>query len=151
MSQGEYIKKKLKEFGMADAKSRRTPCETSGYKYATEEEAETVKYREMVGSIIYAMTCTRPDLSWVVSKLSQHLNSPMPADTVMLKHVFRYLRGTIDHKLTLTKSEGGLQLLGFSDADWGSCLVDRKSTTGYYFCSVRENIQPKPVCHHKSE
>ena len=85
------------------------------------------------------MTCTRPDLSWVVTRLSQHLNGPTPVDAVMLKHVFRYLLGTLDYKLTYTKSEGGgLQLFGFSDADWGSSKEDRKSISGYYF-SLNKN------------
>ena len=79
------------------------------------------------------MTCTRPDLSWVVTKLSQHLNDPTQIHLVMLKHVFRYLLGTSDYNLTFRKSEGGLELSGYSDADWGACEENRKSISGYYF------------------
>ncbi len=133
MSQRDYLKSKIDKFGLSTAKPRSTPCETAGY--TVHEDAEcTTQYREMVGSIIYAMTCTRPDLAWVVTKLSQHLNNPTAVDTVMLKHVFRYLLGTLDYKLTFTKSEGGgLELFGFSDADWGASTEDRKSISGYYF------------------
>ena len=49
------------------------------------------KYREMVGSIVYAMVCTRPDLSYVITKLSQHLSSPTEGDLITLKHVFQYI------------------------------------------------------------
>ena len=50
----------------------------------------------------------------------------------MLKHVLRYIRGTVDLKLHYTKSSNGLELFGHSDADWGSS-DDRRSTSGYYF------------------
>ena len=95
-------------------------------------------YREMVGSLLYATTCTRPDLSWAVSKLSQHLNNPTPADFVMLKHVFRYVLGTIDNCLTYRKSKSGLKLHGYCDSDWGSS-VDRKSTSGYLFSLAEDS------------
>ena len=91
MNQSEYIRKKLKEFGMLNAKPRGTPCEVGDYKVVDSDDCDPSKYRNMVGSIIYAMTCTRPDLSWVVTKLSQHLNGPTAVDLVMVKHVFRYV------------------------------------------------------------
>ena len=50
----------------------------------------------------------------------------------MLKHVFRYVAGTLDYKLSFKKSSKGLKLYGHSDADWGSS-PDRKSTSGYFF------------------
>ena len=51
----------------------------------------------------------------------------------MLKQVLQYVKGTIDYRLTLRKSENNLKLQGYRDADWVS-LNDRKSTSGYYFC-----------------
>ena len=51
----------------------------------------------------------------------------------MLKHVFQYIIGTIDYTLKFTKSPEVLRLVGYSDSDWGSSVVDRKSITGYYF------------------
>ena len=86
----------------------------------------------MVGSLIYGMTCTRPDLSYVVSKLSQNVSKPTNADVVMLKHVFRYILGTIDHKLNFKKTRNGLLLSGYCDSDWGSS-PDRRSMSGYCF------------------
>ncbi|CAB3992127.1 Hypothetical predicted protein, partial [Paramuricea clavata] len=50
----------------------------------------------------------------------------------MAKHVLRYLKGTIDNKLTFKKSKEGLSMHGYCDADWGSS-EDRKSITGYVF------------------
>lgn len=78
------------------------------------------------------MTCSRPDLAWTIKKLSQHLACPSPADWMTIKHVLRYIKGTIDYKLTFRKS-GNVTILGHSDSDCASSKEDRKSTTGYCF------------------
>ena len=87
----------------------------------------------MVGSLVYAVCCTRPDLSFAVTKLSQHLAAPRNCDWIMLKHVFRYVKATVDNKLIYRKNPDGLRLSAFSDSDWASCKDDRRSVTGYCF------------------
>ncbi|XP_066926784.1 uncharacterized protein [Clytia hemisphaerica] len=77
------------------------------------------------------MTCTRPDLSFVVTKLSQHLSCPDPGDCAMIKHVFQYVKKTVDRKLTFRKSSTPLRVHAFSDADWATSVEDRRSVTGY--------------------
>ena len=57
---------------------------------------------------------------------------PTQVDFTMLKHVFRYISGTVDYRLTFKKSKNGLKLQAYSDSDWASS-PDRRSTTGYYF------------------
>lgn len=49
----------------------------------------------------------------------------------MLKHVFRYIKQTIDYGLTYRKSESDLKLLAYCDADWGAAVEDRRSISGY--------------------
>ena len=136
MEQSVYLKNVLDKFDMSNAKPRSTPCELKPSVANPSQSYETKtprRYREIVGSLIYAMTCTRPDICWVVTKLSQHLDNPDEADWVMVKHVLRYLKGTLDYKLSYTKSESDLCLVGYSDSDWGSSEDDRRSTTGYVF------------------
>lgn len=53
------------------------------------------RYREAVGSLIYLSTCTRPGISFVVSKLSQHFNEPTVEHWNTVKHVLRYIKGTV--------------------------------------------------------
>jgi hypothetical protein len=89
-------------------------------------------YREIVGSLIYLMTCTRPDLCFVVTKLSQFLAKPTNALLNLSKFVLKYLKGTVDHGLKFVKSEKPKNPIGFCDSDWGSSL-DRKSISGYCF------------------
>ena len=133
MSQTKYLLNKLEKYGLDKSKPRTTPCELAGYnKMSTDPIDSNLNYRELVGSLIYAMTCTRPDLAWAVTKLSQHLADPTQADFTMVKHVFRYIRGTYDYKLTFRKTND-LKLVGFKDADWASSVEDRRSTSGYCF------------------
>ncbi len=86
-----------------------------------------------MGSLIYVMTGTRPDLCYIVTKLSQKMSKPTIANLDMAKHVLRYLRGTSEQGLTYRKSNQPLKLNGFSDSDWGASVADRRSITGYNF------------------
>lgn len=90
--------------------------------------------------VIYVMTCTRPDISWIVSKRSQKLSCPRVEDMVAAKHVLRYLKGTIDYELCFKKCNGDLNLVAYSDSDWASSLEDRRSITGY--CLSLSNSGP---------
>ena len=133
LTQAHYTKKILTKYGMIDSRSRATPCEAKPEIFNGDPQPLDVKYREVVGSLIYLMTCTRPDISWTVTRLSQKLENPGPVEWVMLKHVLRYLKGSMNNGLLYVKTDHGLSLIGYSDSDWASCSEDRRSTTGYYF------------------
>lgn len=136
MNQTQYLTNLLRKYNMIDCKSRATPCELK-LNFSSDATCEcSLKYREIVGSLIYAMTCTRPDLCFIVTILSQHLANPSKEHYVALKHVLRYLKGSLHYELCFRKCHDGLQLTGFSDASWGSS-EDRKSVTGYCFCLNR--------------
>ena len=134
--QRQYLENVLSKFGMDMCKPRSTPCELKPSAYYSDEDEDIIdepEYRAIAGSLIYGMTCTRPDLSWVVTRLSQHLSRPTAGDWALLKQVLRYIKGTIDSKLYFRKSKNNLKLVAYSDADWASS-EDRRSTTGYLFC-----------------
>ena len=79
MDQCRYVKKILRRFKMNDCKPRVTPSELSTNKKGNVEDEELVDkklYQEIVGSLIYIMICTRPDLSFTVTKLSQYMSKP---------------------------------------------------------------------------
>ena len=127
-----YIKKALQRFNMMDCKPESLPSEQ---KLTFSEDAQAFdsqKYHKAIGSLIYAMTCTRPDLSWIVTKLAQYQHNPTVDHWTAVKHVFRYLKGIMNNKLCFQKCEDGLTLTGYSDAEWGRS-GNRKSTSGYYF------------------
>ena len=141
MNQKRYVQKILDRFGMSDCKPRTTPCEQRFEGMSDSEQVDPRRYREIVGSLIYLMTCTRPDISWVVNKLSQKLSCPRIEDLVTAKHVLRYLKGSMEYELCFRKCDGELNLIAYTDADRASSLDDRHSTTGYCF-SLTENGPP---------
>ena len=94
MSQKRYTEEILKRFGMSDCKPVQTPADKNvnlvKSNYNTVNE---FPYRQLVGSLIY-LNATRPDISWIVSKLSQFLDNPSPSHVTAAKRVLRYLKGT---------------------------------------------------------
>ena len=53
------------------------PCDPNVHFSASDDRiVDVTGYRELIGSLIYAMTCTRPDICWIVAKLSQYLSKP---------------------------------------------------------------------------
>eukprot|EP00253_Pinus_taeda_P024921 PITA_24921 len=66
-----------------------------------EEEGDMarVPYESAVGSVMYAMVCTRPDIAHVVGVLSRFMSKPRKEHWTTVKRVFRYLRGTSDYGL----------------------------------------------------
>lgn len=134
MSQLQYVERILSRFRMTDCKAKAAPCELGANKAreADDSEFENVSlYREVVGSLIYIMTCTRPDLCYVVTHLSQHLSKPMNLHFNMAKQVLRYLKGTPDKRLKFVKANR-TKLSGYCDSDW-AMSNDRRSISGYGF------------------
>lgn len=80
---------------MQDCKPRSSPCEPKlNYNDGDAKLSDPRKYRGAVGSLIYLSSCTRPDLSYVVSKLSKYLSKPTEEQWITVKHVLKYLKGT---------------------------------------------------------
>ena len=109
-------------------------CEMNSSKVSEESStpADNRLYREIIGSLVYIMTATRPDLCYSVTKLSQHLSAPTVSHMNTAKHVLRYLKGTANRNLIFKKADEPLHLVGYCDADWGTS-DDRRSITGYGF------------------
>ena len=90
-----------------------------------------IPYRNIIGSLMYAMTGTRPDIAYAIGALSQFNENPGELHWKAAKRVLRYLKGTKDFTLVYRKGQKSLE--GYSDADWGANPDDRRSTTGYLF------------------
>ena len=139
MCQSRYISKILTRFRMDDCKPRSTPCEMNPTHKITEydnvplNEQHLKRYRQIVGSLIYVMTATRPDIAYIVTKLSQYMSCATQYHMTMAKQTLRYLKGTINDKLIFRKSDKPFEIIGFSDSDWAGSIEDRKSITGYSF------------------
>ena len=79
-------------------------------------EIAKVPYASAIGSLIYAMLCTRPDIAYAVSVTSRFKSNPGLEHWVAVKAILKYLRRTKD--LVLTYERGDLQLTGFTDSDF---------------------------------
>jgi hypothetical protein len=139
LSQGEYTKKVLERFRMQNAKPVSTPL-ASHFKLTkemcpkTQEEIEymsRVPYSSAVGSLMYAMVCTRPDIAHAVGVVSRYMNNPGKEHWEAVKWILRYLRGTTTHALCFGGSDTFLQ--GYVDSDMAGDKDSRRSTTGYVF------------------
>ncbi|XP_021618765.1 uncharacterized mitochondrial protein AtMg00810-like [Manihot esculenta] len=86
-------------------------------------------YRGLVGSLQY-LTLTRSDLSYSVNFVSQFMHNPTISHMKYVRHILRYLKGTIHYGLFFQK-DTSLVLRAFSDADWAGCPTTRRSTTDY--------------------
>ena len=90
-----------------------------------------VPYASAVGSLMYAMVCTRPDISHVVGVVSRYMNNPGKEHWMAVKWILRYLRGTTNQALCFGGSNIALQ--GYVDVDMAGDRDNRRSTTGYVF------------------
>ena len=93
---------------------------------------ESIPYASVVGSLMYAQTCTRPDISFAVGMLGRYQSNPGMDHWKAAKKVLRYLQGTKDYMLMYRKSDQ-LEAIGYTDSDYAGCVDTRKSTFGYIF------------------
>ena len=100
--------------------------------------ANSISYQELTGSLNHLAITSRPDIAFAVSKLCQFNSKPTLTHLKAARRVLRYAIHTRSYWLKYC-SDGSfeLELLGYADADYGSNLIDRKSTMGYVFLFCR--------------
>eukprot|EP00171_Calliarthron_tuberculosum_P021654 IDg21654t1 len=128
LAQTSYTITLLERFGMQDCKAVATLMETASKLTlfpGSQDIAEDIPYRQTLGRLMYLMVGTRPDLAFVVGKLSQFCETPLKSHWMAVKRVLRYIAGTRDQGILYGASQG-LGLVGYSDSDWGGCLENRK-------------------------
>lgn len=131
ISQTKYIDKIIQTAGLQDAKASKFPMDTGYYKLEGDELNSNEKYRQLIGSLLYLSTNTRPDISAAVSILSQRVINPRTTDMNEVKRLIRYLKGTRNMKLHLSSKNTDESLVAYSDSDWAEDRVDRKSNSGF--------------------
>ncbi|XP_043725761.1 secreted RxLR effector protein 161-like [Telopea speciosissima] len=91
-----------------------------------------IRYASAVGSLMYAQVCTRPDIAFTVGVLGRFQSNASLAHWTAAKKVMRYLQRTKDPMLVYHRCDQ-LEVVGYSDSDYGGCIDDLKSTSGYIF------------------
>jgi len=139
LSQKNYLKKILRRFNMQDCKPISTllpvnfklSSSMSPSNEAERMEMSRVPYVSVVGSLMFAMICIRPDIAQAVGAASRYLANPGREHWNTIKRILRYIKGTSDAALCYGGSE--FTVRGYVDLDFTSDLEKRKSTTGYVF------------------
>ena len=142
-----YYLKLFKLYGMEQAK----PSSTTGDKLGlSDDPADPINqpldparhklYRTAVGKLLWA-TPVRPDISFAVKELSRSLQSPTQQDEKQLKHVLRYLKGSLQYTTCLqpprkrvVEQASTIEIQAFADSDWAGCAKTRRSTSGASLC-----------------
>ena len=95
------------------------------------EYISKVPYSSVVGSLMYAMVCTRPDITHTVGVMRRYMNNLGKEHWMEVQWVLKYLRGTTSHALCFGGSDTVLQ--GYVDEDMDGDKDNRRSTIGYVF------------------
>ena len=80
---------------------------------------------------MYAMLCTRPDVSYALSVMSRYQSDPGEGHWITVKNILKYLRRTKD--TFLIYGEGNLEIKAYTDASFQTDKDDSKSQSGYVF------------------
>jgi hypothetical protein len=135
LSQSAYALKILENASMTNCNPCATPMEArlKLTKSMEEEVLNPTAYRSIIGSLRYIVN-TRPDLAYSVGVVSRHMEAPTKQHWGTVKHILRYLKGTVEFGC---KYERGAELkpllLGYSDSDFAGDTESRKSTTGVVY------------------
>jgi hypothetical protein len=96
------------------------------------ESMKKIPYASAIGSIMYAMICTRPDMSYALSVVSRHQANLGFAHWIMVKTILKYLRKSIDMFL-IYGGETELVVRGYTDASFQTDHDDLRSQSGFVF------------------
>ena len=92
-----------------------------------------VPYASAVGRLMYAMVCTRLDISHAVGVLSRYMMNPGKEHWITIKRVFIYLHGTTYFVICYHANSKEVGVHGFVNSDWAGNIDSRRSTNGYVF------------------
>nr|GEV90079.1 zinc finger, CCHC-type [Tanacetum cinerariifolium] len=132
ISQSHYIEKVLKKFNYFDCTPVSTYMDTSEKLMPNNGQiVSQLEYSRVIGCLMYVMTCTRPDIAFVVGKLSSYTSNPGTQHWQAIQRVLKYLKKTIDYRLTYTGYPSVLE--GYTDASWINNTEDNSSKSGWVF------------------
>ena len=145
LSQPDFISKILERFNMQTCHPKGTPAARRSNLMqpadlvADHQNTSPVPYREAIGSLIYVMTMTRPDIAFSVSQASQFCENPGKGHWNGVKRILAYLAGT-SHFGLLFDGNKEEKLIGYSDSDFAGNVDNRRSVSGLLFMLCGSSI-----------
>ena len=140
LSQQKYLQKILDRFQCTNVRRTDLPLGAE-FKLTKEQSPKTdeeiadmkvVPYASAIGSLMYAMICTRPNISHAVGVVSRFMSNPGEEHWKTVKWILRYLHNSLNVDLCFTKK--AVKLVGYCDSDLGGDLDTSRSTSRYIFC-----------------
>ena len=130
--QSHYVEKVLSCFGYTDSKSSPTPYDPSLILRKDKRLGKDhLRYSQIIGSLMYLASATRPDISFAVSKLSRFSSNPGDDHWRGIDRVLCYLKGTMSYGIHYLGYPSVLE--GYSDSNWITDADELKATSGYIF------------------
>jgi hypothetical protein len=129
LCQSSYAAKILDNAGMRNCNKCETPmeCRLKLSKLRDGESVNPTEYRSIIGSLRYLVN-TRPDLAYAVGVVSRYMEAPGREHWTAVKHILRYLKGTLGYGCRYEKgAELKPMLVGYSDSDFAGDVEDRKA------------------------
>jgi hypothetical protein len=132
LTQSHYVEKVLSHFGYKESKPSPIPYDPSLVLRKNKRIGrDQLRYSQIIGSLMYLTSATKPDISFAVSKLSRFTTNLGDDHWHALERVMHYLAGTMDYRIHYS---GYLAVLeGYSDANWISDVDELYATSGYVF------------------
>ena len=148
IDQESYIHDAVKKFQLENAKTARTPLPSSATYVKNPNEATPelrTKYQSLIGTLLYIMLGSRPDIAYHVTRLSRYNSNPSEHHYNAAIYILKYLKGTAHYKLKYDgKSNSGL--IGYSDSTWADNVDNRHSTSGCVFFLANGPISWQSRC-----
>jgi Reverse transcriptase (RNA-dependent DNA polymerase) len=135
LDQRDYLDKVLERFSMTNAKSTPTPLPSNWVPQLNKGKASPEllrQYQSIIGLLLYLMIGTHPDIAFAVTKLAQFSANSFQEHFERAKYICRYLVGIKNYSLVF-KHAPGKGLATYTDSDWASDPITRRSVTGYFF------------------
>ncbi|GJT70190.1 retrotransposon protein, putative, ty1-copia subclass [Tanacetum coccineum] len=142
LCQSTYIEKILKRYSMENSKRGKIPMQEK-FRLSKSQGASTpaeiqrmqkIPYASAVGSIMYAVRCTRPDVAFAQNMTSRFQQNPGEVHWTTVKNILKYLRNTKDMFLVYGGNmERELRVSCYTDAGYLTDADTLRSQTGYVF------------------
>jgi len=134
LDQCVYLQKVIERCGMLNAKSASTPLQAGYYATKNTEPVDVdlrSRFQTVIGSLLYLMLGTRPDIAFAVTHLLHHAMNPSQDHLNKALYICRYLIGMSTYSLVYNGGSSA-GLIACMDSDWGSDPTSRLSQTCFY-------------------
>ncbi|GJQ91786.1 retrovirus-related pol polyprotein from transposon TNT 1-94 [Tanacetum coccineum] len=150
--QEKYVKDLLKKYELADCASMKCPMLPLNILGPDESgvSVNETRFRGTIGSLMF-LTASRPAVQFSTCLCARYQANPKESHLVAVKKI-RYLKGTPNLGLWYPKGSG-FDLKAYSDSDYASCNLDRKSTSGFVksmvesWCVGVQRSKTQWLCH----